>query len=105
MWKGIPIVASNTGGIKETIVNGQTGLLVDTIDMRSALVAIRLGDQYQPDEALIERFTGALLLVLQDTSLRERLTLNARRAIDHRGTVADNALALQELYHTLTSRA
>lgn len=38
---GLPVVASNTGGIPETIVNGETGLLVDPDDVASIARALK----------------------------------------------------------------
>ena len=56
---GLPIVAGATGGIPETVVDGETGLLVD------------------PDDG--SAVTRALDRVLHDAALRARIGGNARR--------------------------
>jgi trehalose synthase len=41
MWKGRPVVAGAVGGLKEQIVPGESGLLVDPYDIGSAGAAVR----------------------------------------------------------------
>ncbi|EMT50954.1 spore coat protein [Brevibacillus borstelensis AK1] len=62
MASGIPVVASNRGGIREVIRDGHSGLLVD---------------RFQSPEA----FATAIDLLYSDPELRKRIVLNARRRV------------------------
>jgi phosphatidylinositol alpha-1,6-mannosyltransferase len=59
---GVPVVAGRTGGIPETVREGETGLLVDA---------------ERPDEVC-----AALSRLLDDRTLRGRLGAGGRRAVE-----------------------
>jgi trehalose synthase len=40
MWKARPVVASRVGGIQEQIVDGDTGVLVDPLDLDAFAAAV-----------------------------------------------------------------
>jgi trehalose synthase len=40
MWKARPVVASQVGGIREQIVDGETGILVDPLDLEAFADAV-----------------------------------------------------------------
>jgi trehalose synthase len=40
MWKARPVVASQVGGIREQIVDGETGILVDSLDLEAFADAV-----------------------------------------------------------------
>jgi len=62
MWKARPVVASAVGGIKDQIVDGETGVM--------------LGDPYD-----LAAFGGILVRLLGDGEERERLGRNAREHV------------------------
>ncbi|MBV8781230.1 MAG: glycosyltransferase [Phycisphaerae bacterium] len=66
MVAGIPVVATDVPGIRDVVVNGQTGVLVPPADP-SALA-------------------GAIRRVLEDRELRDRLVINGRRTVQERFT-------------------
>ncbi|MFH1800997.1 MAG: glycosyltransferase family 4 protein [Candidatus Omnitrophota bacterium] len=80
----VPVVATQTGGISEIIAEGETGFLVPCHDMPSMLEKARI--------------------FLQDTSLKERITRDARQSINEKfdtGTmVKDHEDLYQELVKT-----
>jgi glycosyltransferase involved in cell wall biosynthesis len=61
MWAGVPVVATNVGGLGEIIESGRCGLLVDG---RSA-----------------DDLAQAIVRVTEDASLRERVIKNARARV------------------------
>jgi len=61
MWSGVPVVATNVGGLGEIIESGSSGLLVDS---RS------------PDD-----LARAVVRVIEDVALRERIIKNARARV------------------------
>ena len=61
MWSGVPVVATNVGGLGEIIESGRSGLLVDG---RSA-----------------DDLARAIVQVTQDVALRERIVENARARV------------------------
>lgn len=83
---GTPVVAFAAGGIPETVRDGQTGLLA------------RAGD---PAE-----LAAAVMRVLEDAELRERLGSAARRHIEREHGLSDRAADHQRLYQeVLAGRA
>jgi trehalose synthase len=52
MWKGRPVVASRVGGIQDQIVDGDSGVLVDPLDLDAFGLAVRdlLGDPGRAEE-------------------------------------------------------
>lgn len=52
MWKGRPVVASRVGGIQDQIIDGQTGVLVDPLDLDAFARATRalLEDRARAEE-------------------------------------------------------
>jgi len=72
---GLPVIASNTGGLAETVRDGIDGFLVP------------------PAQA--EALSGKLALLLQDSALRARMGANAR----------ERFLAKFERSHVITKQA
>jgi trehalose synthase len=62
MWKGRPVIASAIGGIRDQIVDGETGLLI-------------------ADPNDLDAFAGALRRVLRDPALAERLGRAGRERV------------------------
>jgi colanic acid/amylovoran biosynthesis glycosyltransferase len=79
--KGIPVVATNHGGIPEVIKDGVNGLLV----------------QERNPDALAQSI-GALVT---DIHLRERLAVNARRVVENQFDIAVQTAKLESLYAEL----
>jgi trehalose synthase len=61
MWKGRPVVASRIGGIQDQIADGESGLLVDPLDLRA--------------------FGAALVELIDDPGLAARIGESARSRI------------------------
>ncbi|MFQ5600942.1 MAG: glycosyltransferase [Candidatus Krumholzibacteriia bacterium] len=77
---GIPVVATNTGGVPDLVRDGETGLLVP------------------PREP--ERLAGAILRILREPGLKERCSLAARaqaRAYDYRHMVRRTIAAYRRI--------
>ena len=75
---GVPVVATPVGGIRETVVDGETGLLVPV-----------------GDPAALAR---AVCRVLEDRALAERLAHEARRGVRERYSVERMVAATLQLY-------
>jgi trehalose synthase len=88
MWKARPVVASRTGGIRDQVVDGESGVLVDdpgdlaafaaAVDglLQDPARAARLGEAAR--ERIRERFLGTRHLI-QYLNLLDRLVNDARR--------------------------
>jgi trehalose synthase len=61
MWKGRPVVAGGVGGIREQVREGETGFLVDPLDL--------------------EAFAGAALTLLQDRERAEAMGVRGREEV------------------------
>jgi trehalose synthase len=61
MWKARPVVASRVGGIREQIVEGENGLLVEPQDLRG--------------------FAGAVLSLLRDAGRARAMGLRAQEEV------------------------
>ena len=61
MWKGRPVVAGDVGGIREQVLEGETGFLVDPLDL--------------------EAFAGAALTLLQDRERAEAMGARGREEV------------------------
>jgi glycosyltransferase involved in cell wall biosynthesis len=85
MAHGIPCVTSNTGGLPESVVDGETGFTCD------------------PDD--VEAFSAHLRALLQDPALRERMGSAARRRAEAVFSEARQEQEFMRLYRTLASRA
>ena len=77
MSVGLPVVATTVSGIPEAVVDGETGLLAQPRDPRA--------------------LADALSRVLADDALAERLALGARRMIEERFSLRENAQHLVRL--------
>ena len=80
MRAGLPVVASNVGGVSEAVVNGETGFLVET------------GDE--------EGFHRRLVDLLDDPSLRRRMGAAGRARYESRFTLRhmlDKTMAVYEM--------
>ena len=83
MWKARPVLASAVGGLKEQVVPGESGLLVDPGDVGSAGKAIRR--------------------LLDDPALARRLGAGARRRVDERFLPDRHLLDWAALLHDAVS--
>lgn len=81
MATGLPVVATNHGGIPEAVTEGEGGLLAPENDS-PALAA-------------------AIMRVLCDENLRERLATGARRDVEQKFSRAEQIRRLEELYKSL----
>jgi glycosyltransferase involved in cell wall biosynthesis len=66
---GVPVIANNVGAVNEIVRDGENGFLVDR------------------DEQMIERIEECITLLISDTSLRSRITDNARRTVEEEFSV------------------
>jgi trehalose synthase len=62
MWKSKPVVASAVGGIKDQVIDGETGILID-------------------DPADLEAFADALRTLVEDPELAERMGAAAKERV------------------------
>jgi glycosyltransferase involved in cell wall biosynthesis len=83
MNSGLPVVASNVGGMPEVVKNGRNGLLFNARDFKS----------------LAEKVVG----LLDDNRLRERMGSNARRSV-YRMTWSTVAREYMSIYDKCVSR-
>lgn len=74
---GVPVVALNKGGYKESIENGKTGILVEEKPKKIAV---------------------AIAYLLRNTSLREKMGKNARQSIEKSWTWDINAKKFSEFF-------
>ncbi|BCW97763.1 MAG: hypothetical protein KatS3mg024_0590 [Armatimonadota bacterium] len=77
------MVATRSGGPEEIIRDGETGLLVDV---------------EQPDQ-----MADAILRLLEDVALRDRILVAARQQVESR-FCGQEARNVTQLYHTLVGR-
>lgn len=84
MRAGLPVVASDVGGVSESVLDGTTGFLVPRGD--------------------VETLQARLALVLQDPSLRTRLGRAGRTRYEERFTLARMLEKTLGIYSHLTSR-
>jgi glycosyltransferase involved in cell wall biosynthesis len=84
MASGIPVVAANAGGFRETIVHGQSGLLVPAHDPKA--------------------FAAAIVWLASDPQYRKSLGADARRHAERRDLTAEN-LQLLTQYAAITSHS
>jgi len=78
MLAGVPVVANNTGGVGEMVVDGETGFLIEGLDPEAA-----------------ER---ALVRLLSDRDLRRRMGEAGRRRAREKFSLAEMLCRYQELY-------
>jgi glycosyltransferase involved in cell wall biosynthesis len=81
MVSQVPVVATHTGGISEIIAEGETGFLVPCHDVPSMLEKTHI--------------------FLQDASLRERITRDAKQSINERFEMETMVKAHEDLYQEL----
>ncbi|GAB5562284.1 MAG: hypothetical protein SynsKO_39310 [Synoicihabitans sp.] len=75
-----PVVASNSGGLPETVRDGATGLLFESGDVSSLI--------------------HSLQTMIEDASLRKRLGKQGRNLVHHRHSPSTAAEAYQRIYQT-----
>jgi glycosyltransferase involved in cell wall biosynthesis len=78
MASSIPVVATDTGGIKEAVFEGRTGFLVAPRDMR--------------------RMSGKIMMLLNDEDLRKKIGVRARESLGDEYTAEYMIRRYQELY-------
>ncbi|MCX7592014.1 MAG: glycosyltransferase [Kiritimatiellae bacterium] len=83
MAAGVPVVASNVGGVPEVVTNGVTGLLVE------------FGD--------VEAFRAEIVRLLNDRALCRRLVAAAEKAVSSRFTVRRMADEYAAVYQRLAA--
>jgi glycosyltransferase involved in cell wall biosynthesis len=81
MASGRPVVACNSGGTPEVVLNGETGLLVPPADLK-ALV-------------------GAIEKLVLDLDMRERFSQQARKWIESRFTLDKYVERVESIYQEL----
>jgi glycosyltransferase involved in cell wall biosynthesis len=83
MSYGVPVVAFDSGGIKETVVDGKTGLLFDRFSIKSLLEAVEEFERknwsskacrQQAKQFSAERFERQLLNLVQTQLAQQKLT-------------------------------
>ena len=84
MLAGVAVVASDVGGVSESVIHDETGLLV------------RPGD--------VDGLAVALQRLVDDPSLRRRLTDAGRAMVQERFTAPTMARRFEELYLEVLSR-
>jgi glycosyltransferase involved in cell wall biosynthesis len=94
---GLPVVASNVGGLPEIITHGETGLLVDF-----GLHASTFRDPGLSDE-VISRFAEAILTLLEDPALRLRVGSAAARYTHAHHSWVSYAETIQGIYEGIAS--
>lgn len=55
MLAGVPVIAHNSGGPKETIVDGKTGILFDDLSVEGLLQAMKQWEHYSFDSQVIQK--------------------------------------------------
>lgn len=83
MRAGLPVVGSDAGGIKEAVVDGETGFVVDAANPRA------LADRLKP--------------LIMDGALREKFGLAGRRRYEERFTFELMLEQTLSLYHSVLS--
>lgn len=81
MWRGVPVIAPNVGGIDEIIENRVSGILIDS---RS------------PDD-----FVDAVLELENNTQLRNRIIKEGKKRVKERFSVIKMVADIKEVYDTL----
>lgn len=84
MAKGVPVVATRVGGNPEQIIDGKTGLLVDTGD----------------SEALAE----AMKRILSDSELARRMSLASRRRVEEEFSLSKMMKRTESIYEDILPR-
>jgi glycosyltransferase involved in cell wall biosynthesis len=92
-----PVVASAVGGIKEVVVEGETGFLVP--------VEIDAARQFEPvdPEGFALRLADRVNRLMADGSLREKMALAGRARVEERFTWKRIAEQTRDLYRGLVS--
>lgn len=80
MASGLPCVSTPVTGIPELVIHNETGLIVDSHN--SAMLA------------------DALELIMTDDSLRDRISISARKHIEQSFNVENSASQLREIFHS-----
>lgn len=81
MRAGLPVIASNVGGVAECVENGQTGYLVEAQN--------------------IEELSHTLRLVIPDAGLQQQLGRNGRRKFEEEFTFLAMAQKTFAIYHSV----
>lgn len=81
---GVPVIATQVGGIPEIVIPEETGMLIPPRDVQS--------------------LKGAILRLLEDTHLRKKIVQNARQAISTRFTHEKMIDSTRHLYLSLIAR-
>lgn len=85
MASGIPVIASDRGGIREVVQHGHSGLLIRS---------------YKSPDA----FARAILLLKQSTDLARRLAANGRRRVKARFSWTSTASRYKRVYRQIRAR-
>ena len=89
------VVASAVGGIKEVVINGETGILVPVIQQKEAPFEPENPDQFSRDLA------NGINKVIADRSLQDKMASNGRKRVEQYFDWTAIAKQVQELYQSL----
>jgi len=84
MSHGLPCVVANTGGLPESVLDGETGFICRALEVAD--------------------FAGRIAALLDDAALRERMGGAGRSRAEQRFSEQDQELKIMALYDTLTKK-
>lgn len=89
------VVASAVGGIKEVVIDGETGILVPVVQQKQAPFEPEDPDQFSKDLA------NGINNVIADKNLQQKMEINGRKRVEEHFSWSSIAKQVQELYQSL----
>ena len=89
------VVASAVGGIKEVVVQNETGILVPVMQQKEAPFEPENPEQFSKDLAI------AINKVIADTSLQESMAIKGRQRVEEHFSWSSIAAQVKNLYQSL----
>ena len=89
------VVASAVGGIKEVVVQNETGILVPVMQQKEAPFEPENPEQFSKDLAM------AINKVIADTSLQESMAIKGRQRVEEHFSWSSIAVQVKNLYQSL----